>query len=194
MPEILAWRVDEPEVTVHMTSREIWTALHGMVLGALFLLLFAGGFLTLWDLRADRLTPQGARATAQRLQFWTCAMAILVWLTVIVGTYIIYPWYRAKPPAGTPAAMLANYPKYLLVSNPQTADWHEFGMESKEHVAWLSPILATAVAFVVSRYRHQIARDAHLRRALLILYGLAFFAASWAGLMGALINKAAPTR
>jgi hypothetical protein len=121
-------------------------------------------------------------------------MALLAWLTVILGTYVIYPWYRAKPPVGTTGARLAEYPKYLLLSSPRTADWHEFGMEWKEHLAWLSPILATAVAFVAWRYRQHLAADLHLRRALLILYGLAFFAAAWAGLLGALINKAAPTR
>jgi len=121
-------------------------------------------------------------------------MAALAWLTVILGTYVVYPWYRAKPPAGTGTAMLAGYPKYLLVSSPRTAEWHEFGMEWKEHVAWFTPILATAVAFVVTRYRGRLAADVDVRRALLILLCLAFFTASVAGLLGALINKAAPTR
>jgi hypothetical protein len=90
--------------------------------------------------------------------------------------------------------MLREYPKSLLLSNPRTADWHEFGMEWKEHVAWLAPILATAVAFVVTRYRQQVAEDFQIRRALLILYTVAFFSASCAGMLGALIDKAAPTR
>jgi len=177
-----------------MSSREIWTALHGMVLGAAFLPAFTGGFITLWDLRSGSITIEGARRSARRLIVWTWTMAVLAWLTVIVGTYVVYPWYRAKPPAGTTGAALANYPRNLLLSSPRTADWHEFGMEWKEHVAWLAPILATAVAFVVTRYRGQLAMDLHVRRALLVLYGLAFFTAAWAGLLGALINKAAPTR
>jgi len=28
-------------------------------------------------------------------------MSVLAWLTVLTGTYIIYPWYRATPPKGT---------------------------------------------------------------------------------------------
>ncbi len=40
--------------------------------------------------------------------------------------------------------MLPQYPKYYLMSNPQTADWHEFGMEWKEHIAWLVPMPLTA--------------------------------------------------
>ena len=177
-----------------MSWREIWTALHGMVFGAVFLLAFTGGFVGLWDMRSGMLTAEGARRSARRLAVWTWTMAVLAWLTVLVGTYVVYPWYRAKPPAGTTGAMLAEYPKNLLLSSAQTADWHEFGMEWKEHLAWLAPILATAVAFVVTRYREQLANDRQVRRALMVLYCLAFFAASSAGLLGALINKAAPTR
>jgi hypothetical protein len=123
-------------------------------------------------------------------------MAIFVWLTVLAGTYVVYPWYRAVPPAGTaktPAA-LAEYPKYELLASPKTAEWHNFGMEWKEHLAWLAPILATAVAVLVTRYGRRAVADAMLRRALLTLYVLAFASASIAGLLGALIDKAAPVR
>jgi hypothetical protein len=165
-----------------------------MVLGATFLLAFTGGFVTLWDLRSGRITDEGACRSARRLMFWTSSMTVVIWLTVIVGTYVIYPWYRAKPPAGTSGIALTHYPKSLLLSDPHTADLHEFGMEWKEHVAWFSPILATAVAFVVMRYRQQLAADHRVRQALLVLYSLAFFTAAAAGLLGALINKGAPIR
>jgi hypothetical protein len=179
---------------MELSSREIWTALHGMVFGAAFLLAFTGGFINLWDLRSGLLTPDGIRRSIRRLVVWTWTMAVLAWLTVLVGTYVVYPWYRAKPPAAATGAMLAQYPKSLLLSSPRTAKWHEFGMEWKEHLAWLAPILATAVAFAVKSYGEQLAYDPPLRRALTILYSLAFFAASCAGLLGALINKAAPIR
>jgi hypothetical protein len=179
---------------MYMSSRELWTALHGMVLGGTLLLAFTGGFVGLWGLRSEWITDEGARRSARTLVAWTWSMAVLAWLTVVVGTYVVYPWYRAKPPAGSSGSVLAEYPKNLLLSNPRTADWHEFGMEWKEHVAWFAPILATAVAFVVTRYRRSIATDANVRRAVLILYSLAFFAAMVAGSLGALINKAAPTR
>lgn len=179
---------------MNMSSRELWTALHGMVFGAGFLLAFTGGFITLWDLRVGSITGEGARRSVRRLIVWTWTMAALAWLTVILGTYLIYPWYRASPPAATRGAMLAEYPKNFLLSSPRTADWHEFGMEWKEHIAWFAPILATAVAFEVTGYREQLAVDSHVRRALLILYSLAFLTAMTAGLLGALINKAAPIR
>src|SRR6185437_3660163 len=101
------------------------------------------------------------------------------------------PWYRAKP---QPGSVLSDFPKFLLLSRKQTIEWHEFGMEWKEHIAWFCPILATAVAFVVTRYGRQLAYDVKLRRALLILFSVSFFCAAVAGLFGALINKAAPTR
>jgi purine-cytosine permease-like protein len=176
---------------MELTSREYWTALHGMVLGALYLLAFSAGLAGLWGLRAEWLTSDGVKKHSRQLTIGSSAMAILGWLTVLLGTYMIYPWYRAKVPAG---GALADFPKYLLLSKPQTKEWHEFGMEWKEHIAWLCPILATAVAYVVARYGRQLANDKKLRQALLLLLTVSFFCAAVAGLFGALINKAAPTK
>jgi hypothetical protein len=180
--------------TMEMTARELWTALHGMVFGAGFLLAFSGGVAGLWGLRQNRLTQQGADQSQRALAVCTWCMAILAWLAVIIGSYVIYPWYRAKPPPNTTGPALAGFPKFLLLSKPQTADWHEFGMEWKEHIAWFVPMLATAVAYVVTRYGRLVARDDRLRRALLFLFTVSFFCAAVAGVFGALINKAAPTR
>jgi hypothetical protein len=179
---------------MQLSSKELWTALHGMVFGAGFLLAFTGGLAGLWGLRAEWVTSDGARQGLRRLIAVTWAMAVLAWLAVIVGTYVIYPWYRAVPPKGTAGTALADYPKAVLLSKPQTADWHEFGMEWKEHIAWFAPILATAVAVVVTQYGGQLTRDPKVRQALLVLYAVSFFCAAVAGLFGALINKAAPTR
>jgi hypothetical protein len=65
-------------------------------------------------------------------------------------------------------------------------------MEWKEHVAWIAPFLATAVAFAVFYYGVQLARRGDIRRALMVLFTLAFAAAGVAGLFGAFITKAAP--
>lgn len=179
---------------MELTSRELWTELHGIILGAAYLLAFSGGLVVLWDFGSGRIVGAAVTKAARRLMFWTWTMAVLVWLTVLVGTYVVYPWYRAKPPAGTAGAALAQYPKYALLASPRTADWHEFGMEWKEHLAWLAPILATCVAVLVTSSYRRIAADRFARNALLTLYVLAFFAASAAGLLGALIDKAAPVR
>ena len=173
-----------------MTAREFWTVVHGMGLGAVFLLAFAGGLAGLYSLRPEWVTVTGINERLRRLDIGTWVMAITAWLTVITGTYIVYPWYRAAPPEDL--TDLSDYPRSLLLSMPNLAAWHTFGMEWKEHVAWFSPILATAVAFVVWRYGDQIAENPKLRNALMVLFVLAFVAAGIAGLFGAFITKAAP--
>ena len=166
-----------------LTDRETWTVLHGMVLGATFLLAFAGGLAGLYSLRPQLLTVSGIRERLPRLEIGTAVMAAVAWLTVISGTWIVYPWYR--DPAKTS-------PKSVILANPATAEWHNFGMEWKEHIAWVAPIVATAVAFVVIYYGPQLAARPGLRKALIALFVLAFAAAGIAGLFGAFLNKVAP--
>src|SRR3990172_7054091 len=125
-----------------------------------------------------------------RLKVGVTAMAVVAWVTVVTGTWIVYPWYRAAPPAGT--TDLTEYPRSLLLSDPRTADWHKLGLEGKEHIAWISPILATAAAFIVLYYGIQLIVDKKLRIASMALFILAFAAAGIAGLLGAFITKAAP--
>ena len=86
---------------MQLTDRELWTLIHGMGLGALFLLAFAGGLAGFYSLRPEWLTTAGIRERITRLDFGTAVMAIVAWLTVITGTWIVYPWYRARPPEGT---------------------------------------------------------------------------------------------
>jgi len=175
---------------MQLTEREFWALMHGMVLGTIFLLAFGGGLAGLWSFRQKLLTDEGVTERAPRLIVGTTVMAVVAWLTVIVGTWIVYPWYRAVPPAGT--TVLVKFPKALLIASSDTAEWHTFGMEWKEHIAFLSPILATAVAFATIYYGAQLIHRGEVRRAMLIFFTLAFAAAGIAGLFGALITKAAP--
>ncbi len=172
-----------------LTSREFWGLIHGIILGGIFLLSFAGGLLNLYGLKPEWLTMKGFRDLTRNLRWGTWIMAIDAWLTVFVGTYIVYPWYRAKPPAG---ADLRLYPRSFLLAHPEVAGWHKYGMEWKEHVAWFAPILATVVAYIVWRYGDQLAENSKLRKATLIIFILAFASAAVAGLLGALITKNAP--
>ena len=174
-----------------MTPIELWTALHGMVFGAVFLLAFAGGLAGLYGLRREWLTTAGIKDDVRRLTAGTWIMAIAAWLTVIVGTWIVYVPYRAEAPEG---ADLTKYPKSYLTTNPDLAAWHNFGMEWKEHVAWFAPILATVVAFIVLRYGKKLAEYPYLRNVVIVTFLVAFGAAGIAGLFGALITKAAPIR
>ena len=180
---------------MEFTQKELFTILHGLVLGTAFLLAFAGGFAGLWSLKERLLTAEGVRERMPRITIGTSVMAIVAWLTVITGTFIAYPWYRAAPPKGTDLtnpAGLADYPRYLLLAQEKTAQWHEFGMEWKEHVAWIAPLLATVVAFIAIYYGPQLVKRNDVRRILLVLFVLAFGAAGIAGLFGAFITKAAP--
>ena len=174
---------------MEFTNREFWTLIHGMGFGALFLLAFGGGLAGLYSLRPELLTVTGLRERMTRLVSGTWLMAIAAWGTVITGTYIVYPWYRAAAPKG---ADLTAYPRSFLLANPSLAEWHTFGMEWKEHVAWFAPILATVVAFVVLRYGKKLAEYPYLRNVVIVTFLMAFGAAGIAGLFGALITKAAP--
>ena len=175
---------------MQLSDRELWALIHGMGLGALFLLAFGGGIAGVWSLREKYVTTEGLAERTPRLLVGTTVMAIVAWLTVIVGTWIVYPWYRAAAPAGT--TDLTKFPKALLVSSPDTAGWHNFGMEWKDHVAFLAPLLDTAVAFATLYYGAQLVHRGEIRRAILVFFTLAFAAAGVAGLFGALITKAAP--
>ncbi len=168
---------------MELTERELWTVIHGIGLGATFLLAFAGGLAGLYSLRPDLVTVSGIRERLPRLEVGTIVMAIVAWLTVISGTWIVYVWYR--DPSKTSA-------RSLLLADPTKAEWHKFGMEWKEHVAWIAPILATAVAFVVLYYGPRLAQEAGMRKVLITLFIMAFAAEAVAGLFGAFINKAAP--
>ena len=85
---------------MELTERVLFTVLHGLILGTLFLLAFAGGLAGLYSLRERLLTSEGVQERMPRLLIGTWVMAIVAWLTVLTGTFIAYPWYRAKPPAG----------------------------------------------------------------------------------------------
>jgi hypothetical protein len=175
-----------------MNAREIWTVIHGMVFGFIFLLGFSGALYAVYSMKSEWQTAEGLTRTVKNIKIYLWALAASVWAAVFTGTYIVYPWYRAVVPSGQ--ADLTHFPKFLLLADPNTANWHNFGMEWKEHVAFLAPIAATVVAFVVSYYGPQLARKVGERRAVMIFFILAFATAGVAGLFGAFITKAAPVR
>jgi hypothetical protein len=132
------------------------------------------------------ILPSQANAFA----WLTIAAAVLLWLSVISGTYIVFPVYRATPPEGI--ASLANYPRALLLSQPDTRWLHAFAMEVKEHVPWMAAMLATAVAFMARRHRATILADAGLRKVAGWLLAIALVLAAYVALLGVFVNKVAP--
>lgn len=166
-----------------LSTREFWALVHGILLGGAFLLAFTGGLAGFYSLRPELVTEAGIGERIRRLRIGTAAMAVLTWLTVIVGTWVVYPWYREATPSS---------PKSTLLANPDTKDWHEFAMEWKEHIAWIAPMLATGAAFIVFYYRADLIRNPLARRIAMGLFIGAFAVAVVAGLLGALITKKAP--
>ena len=175
---------------MQMTVRDMLTVLHGMCFGALFLLAFSGALVGLY-----RMTAGGPATLPRRdqrlLAAYLVVMVLLGWAAVLSGAYVIYPWYRAIPPAG---ADLHDFPQRLLLSDPATAGWHDLGMEWKEHVAWVAPITMTMAAYVFIRYRAWGARFRGLFAAVFAFAVVAFLAAGTAGAFGAFLNKFAPVR
>jgi LacY proton/sugar symporter len=186
---------------MEFTSRETWTLIHGLVLGTFFLVAFGGGLAGLWSLRTEYVTEAGIVERLRRLKLGTAAMAVAAWATVITGTWVVYPWYRealaGEELTGCEGASVPTdecSPRDFLLSNAsgQTEDWHKFGMEWKEHIAWISPMLATLAAFLVFYYGPLLARNRTARLLVLVVFVGAFVTAAVAGLFGALITKTAP--
>src|SRR5690348_17894201 len=141
---------------MEISTRDLWTVLHGMGFGALFMLAFSGALAELYRLAAPGVAAQPSQREKTLLDFYLLAMVVLAWLTVFSGAYVVYPWYRAIAPNGT--VDLSGFPQRLLLSNPGTSGWHDFGMEWKEHVAWIAPIAMTMVAYVYGKYGTGLAK------------------------------------
>jgi hypothetical protein len=177
---------------MQISARDLITAIHGMLFGGVFLLAIFGVVVELIRSRyagqASGLSERGRSLAA--LYLW--GTAILAWAAVVIGTYVVYPWYRAVPPAGT--ANLASFPQALLLASSTTSGWHRLGMEWKEHVAWLAPIAATMVAYVMTSQRAAMRTHARIRKAVVTFALVAFASCAIAAFFGAMINKHAPVK
>jgi hypothetical protein len=172
------------------SERSIWTMLHGIGFGGAALLALAA---TLFALYLMYPRPGEAGALPDRsdaIARLTGLTGLLLWLTTLIGTYVVFPPYRVPPPEG--AADLATYPRALLLGEPSTAWLHAFAMETKEHLPFIASILVTAVAFVAWRYRSRFVRDAAMRRLGAAMLALSFAIVAYVSLLGVFINKVAP--
>lgn len=172
------------------TERSIWTMLHGIVLGGGALLGLAAALFALGAMRAPDATDARARREGRYVGWLTTAVAATLWLTVLVGTYVSFPAYRATPPEGL--TDLARYPRALLLADPGTRWLHAFAMEIKEHVPWMAAMLATAAAFAGVRYQSRLLGDAGLRRIATTALALCFALVAGVSLLGVFVNKVAP--
>src|SRR5688572_5810175 len=172
------------------TDRSIWTMVHGMVLGGAALMGLSAALFYLYAARISDGAHVAAPNASRAFPALTVLTAIMLWLTVLAGTYVVFPPYRATPPAGV--TDLSQFPRSLIEANPDTAWLHSFAMESKEHVPWIASMLATAVAFVMVRYPWRVLHDAALRNMTAILLAICLALVSFVSLMGVFVNKVAP--
>ena len=170
------------------SERSIWTMLHGIGFGGAALLGLAAALFYLYAAPppADSPDVTGARPFAGV----AVSTAAMLWLTVIIGTYIVFPLYRATPPAGV--TDLSEFPRALVLASPGTSWLHAFAMESKEHMPWIAAMLTTAVAFVVARYRSRVIQNSALRSMSMALLAISFALVAFVSLMGVFVNKVAP--
>ncbi len=171
------------------SDRSVLTMVHGLVLSGGAMMAMAA---VLFGLIAMG-TPRGASPsprTASSLAALAVLMTVLLWLSVLVGTYKVFPLYRAPAPQGVTA--LAAYPRALLMASDETRWLHAFAMESKEHMPWIAAMLTTAVAFLAVRYRNSLLADRPLRRAAAWLTAIAFAIVAFVAVLGVFVNKVAP--
>jgi hypothetical protein len=164
-----------------LTTRQLFFLLHS-TFGIVMVHAFGGGLGALCTTRDSRL-----KEVVRKLS--TASMAVVAWLTSAIGTWFGYAGYRAKMPPGADIEM---FPREYLLSSPKLAFWETFAMEWKVHVGWLTPFLATAVAFVAVRYGRRLVADIQVRKMLTNLFIIAFATALVAAALGALVNVTAP--
>jgi hypothetical protein len=164
-----------------LTARQLFYMAH-WILGILVVHAFAAGLGTLWT-RRDSPVKDVVRKLS------TSSMAAAAWLAAVTGTWLVYPGYRADPP---PGADLALYPRQYLLRTPSLRFWETFAMEWNVHVGWITPFLATSVAFVAVRYGRRLVADLQVRKMLINLFVIAAATGAIAALLGALVNLAAP--
>ena len=172
------------------SERSIWTMIHGIVLGGGALMALSAALFSLGAMRTDNTSDSASTNQTRYLVWLTVFTAVVLWLTVLIGTYITFPPYRATPPAGL--TDLSSYPKSLIQSKPGTAWLHSFAMEVKEHMPWIAAMLSTAAAFIVARYRSQLLSDAKLNKMVMTLLAICFVLVSFVAILGVFINKVAP--
>ena len=169
---------------VDFTWKGWWASLHGVVLGATFLLLLIVTFTSLVQLSSSTLTPEGALVRLRWLKRGTLLMMIIGWTAIALGTFVIDGWFN-KHTAASP---------YTILNASGWWAWQERVMEWKERISWVSVVLATAGVYLLFYYDRQIAHDRRARSLTLALFALALGAGSIAGILGVLLAKLVPLR
>jgi len=172
--------------------REAWSIIHGAGLGAALLILFPVVLAGLVLMGREWFNQKGSGSYIRFLIGGAWIITILAWLTDVVGSYLPYAWYRVQPPEGV--TNLSNFPRAYLLSRPHLAVWDSVGMEWKEHLGWVVPLLCTAASYILLVYGKRLMDQPKLRMVVTTLFAIAFIAAAMTGLLGIFITKLAPVR
>jgi hypothetical protein len=162
---------------------------HGIGLGGAAMLGLAAALFYLYAARPAP-DPTSNNTGSRAFAMVTVFSAVMLWLTVIIGTYIIFPPYRATPPLD--ATDLSQFPRTLILANPGTAWLHAFAMEIKEHMPWIASMLTTAVAFIAVRDRGAALATPSMRQMAFVLLATSFAIVAFVSLLGVFVNKVAP--
>jgi len=172
------------------SERSLWTMFHGIGLGGGSLLALAAILFGIFLVGPRRGSLTSSVDHSAPIAALAAFSALMLWLTTLVGTYLVFPPYRATPPEGT--TDLTAYPRSLLMADPSTVWLHTFAMDTKEHLPFIASILATAVLFVAWRYRQRFLSDDALRRLSVTFLAISFAIVAYISLLGVFINKVAP--
>jgi hypothetical protein len=170
-------------MVVDLTSRAWWTTVHGVVLGGLLILSLGLVVLALSQLREESFTEEGLRRTLARLRLGMLGIVVVAWLAVILGTFVVDPWFHAHVPGS---------PLTILEARPHLVFWTDLVMEWKERISWISALVASVAAYLTWYYGDQLAWDRAARRLVVGAVSFAFVAAAAGGVMGLLLSKVTP--
>ena len=89
---------------MEISARAFATAVHGMLFGGFFLLAAFGLMVELVRSRYARQPSELSGSGYSLAALYLVITAAIGWIAVLLGAYVVYPWYRAVPPAGADLA------------------------------------------------------------------------------------------
>lgn len=170
---------------IPFTLRGWLTTGHGVLFGGGYIVLLVVALGAVTWLRPAELLPAGRESTRRQIGMTLAAAAAVAWITVITGTWGIYPWFRADA---------AESATSVLRARASLAPWGSWVVLSKAWIAWTSAGLTTLAAAAGFRWRRRLTSEPRLRRCLQGLLTAALVAAAYAGAVGTLLAKLAPVR
>ena len=81
---------------MEVTVRSLWTLIHGMGFGALYLLACSGALVELYRFTNSSPPSESTPSQERFLKLYLITMVVLAWLAVLTGAYVIYPDRRAN--------------------------------------------------------------------------------------------------